>query len=290
MSNPFIKTEKLCFSYPGDGLNDRVPVLFDVDFEVAKGEFVAILGRNGSGKSTLAKLLNMILLPDSGRIYIDGMLLRNDMSETELMELRRIIGMVFQNPDNQLVATVVEEDIAFGPENLGVDPFEIRRRVNESLNTVGMFEFAKHSPSQLSGGQKQRIAIAGILAMMPKCIVFDESTAMLDPMGRKDIMDTIERLNRVNGLTVITITHNMEEAIRADRIIVIDNGRVTIQGTPREVFSKTEELLGMGLAVPQVTELAYRLNKNGYNIPLDVLTDEECADALSRLCLKKELI
>ena len=283
----FIKTEKLCFSYPGDEEGKRIPVLHDIDFEIKKGEFVAILGRNGSGKSTFAKLLNMILTPDSGNIYIDGTLLREDMSEDEVMELRRRIGMVFQNPDNQLVATVVEEDIAFGPENMSVEPNEIRRRVDEALETVGMTQFAKHSPHQLSGGQKQRIAIAGILAMMPDCIVFDESTAMLDPSGRRDVMDTIDRLNRENGLTVITITHNMEEAICADRVIVVEKGRIVLQGTPKEVFSQTARLRDMGLSVPQVTELVYDLKQEGVSLPADILSEEECADALNELLKRK---
>lgn len=283
----FIKTEKLCFSYPGNEEGKRIPVLHDIDFEIKKGEFVAILGRNGSGKSTFAKLLNMILTPDSGNIYIDGTLLREDMSEDEVMELRRRIGMVFQNPDNQLVATVVEEDIAFGPENMSVEPNEIRRRVDEALETVGMTQFAKHSPHQLSGGQKQRIAIAGILAMMPDCIVFDESTAMLDPSGRRDVMDTIDRLNRENGLTVITITHNMEEAICADRVIVVEKGRIVLQGTPKEVFSQTARLRDMGLSVPQVTELVYDLKQEGVSLPADILSEEECADALNELLKRK---
>lgn len=280
----FIKAEKLCFSYPGDEDTPAVPVLFDVDFEVKKGEFIAVLGRNGSGKSTFAKLLNMILTPDSGKIYIDGLdITRPDMSEEEIMEVRRRIGMVFQNPDNQLVATIVEEDIAFGPENLGVPSEEIRRRVDKALATVGMTKFARHSPHHLSGGQKQRIAIAGILAMTPECIVFDESTAMLDPSGRREVMNTIEKLNRENGLTVITITHNMDEAVRADRVVIMDHGRVSMSGTPAEVFDHADELIEMGLGVPQATMITHMLRENGADLPYGILDEEDAADAIARL-------
>lgn len=280
----FIKAEKLCFSYPGDEDTPAVPVLFDVDFEVKKGEFIAVLGRNGSGKSTFAKLLNMILTPDSGKIYIDGLdITRPDMSEEEIMEVRRRIGMVFQNPDNQLVATIVEEDIAFGPENLGVPSEEIRRRVDKALATVGMTKFARHSPHHLSGGQKQRIAIAGILAMTPECIVFDESTAMLDPSGRREVMNTIEKLNRENGLTVITITHNMDEAVRADRVVIMDHGRVSMSGTPAEVFDRADELIEMGLGVPQATMITHMLRKNGADLPYGILDEEDASDAIARL-------
>lgn len=280
----FIKAEKLCFSYPGDEDTPAVPVLFDVDFEVKKGEFIAVLGRNGSGKSTFAKLLNMILTPDSGKIYIDGLdITRPDMSEEEIMEVRRRIGMVFQNPDNQLVATIVEEDIAFGPENLGVPSEEIRRRVDKALATVGMTKFARHSPHHLSGGQKQRIAIAGILAMTPECIVFDESTAMLDPSGRREVMNTIEKLNRENGLTVITITHNMDEAVRADRVVIMEHGRVSMSGTPAEVFDRADELIEMGLGVPQATMITHMLRKNGADLPYGILDEEDASDAIARL-------
>lgn len=280
----FIKTEKLCFSYPGDEDTPAVPVLFDVDFEVKKGEFVAVLGRNGSGKSTFAKLLNMILTPDSGKVYIDGIdITRPDMTEEEIMEIRRRIGMVFQNPDNQLVATIVEEDIAFGPENMGVPSDEIRKRVDEALAIVGMTKFARHSPHHLSGGQKQRIAIAGILAMAPECIVFDESTAMLDPSGRREVMNTIEKLNRENGITVITITHNMDEAVRADRVVIMDHGRIVMSGSPSEVFDHANELIEMGLGVPQATMIAHMLRDKGADLPYGILNEKDAADAIVRL-------
>lgn len=279
----FIEIKNLNFSYPGDSENPSVPVLHDINLEINKGEFVAVLGRNGSGKSTLAKLLNLILIPTSGTVKVGGKLLSENMSEEEIIEIRKLIGMVFQNPDNQLVATVVEEDIAFGPENLGVAPEEIRKRVDEALDIVGMTEFAKHSPHQLSGGQKQRIAIAGMIAIMPECIVFDESTAMLDPKGRKEVMDTIETLNRDKGITVITITHNMEEAVRADKVVVIDRGRIVKQGSPKEVFSRPEELWGLGLSVPQVTELFDMLRCLGANLPEGVISEEEGARLLFEL-------
>ncbi len=277
----FIKTEKLCFSYPGDEDTPAVPVLFDIDLEVKRGEFIAVLGRNGSGKSTFAKLLNMILTPDSGKIYIDGLdITRPDMSEKEIMEIRRRIGMVFQNPDNQLVATIVEEDIAFGPENMGVPSAEIRSRVDEALATVGMTKFARHSPHHLSGGQKQRIAIAGILAMAPECIVFDESTAMLDPSGRREVMATIEKLNRERGMTVITITHNMDEAVRADRVAVMDHGRIVMLGSPEEVFDRADELVSMGLGVPQAAMICHMLRKKGMPLPHGILDEEDAARAI----------
>lgn len=277
----FIKTEKLCFSYPGDDDKSGVPVLFDVDFEVRRGEFIAVLGRNGSGKSTFAKLLNMILTPDSGKIYIDGLdITRPDMTEDEVMEIRRRIGMVFQNPDNQLVATIVEEDIAFGPENMGNPSKEIRERVDEALKIVGMTKYARHSPHHLSGGQKQRIAIAGILAMAPECIVFDESTAMLDPSGRSEVMDTIEKLNRERGMTVIAITHNMDEAVRADRVAVMDHGRIVMLGTPEEVFDRADELVAMGLGVPQASMICHMLRNHGMPLPHGILDEEDAARAI----------
>ncbi len=277
----FIKAEKLCFSYPGDEDTPAVPVLFDVDFEVKRGEFIAVLGRNGSGKSTFAKLLNMILTPDSGKIYIDGLdITRPDMTEEEIMEIRRRIGMVFQNPDNQLVATIVEEDIAFGPENMGIPPAQIRERVDEALATVGMTKFARHSPHHLSGGQKQRIAIAGILAMAPECILFDESTAMLDPSGRREVMNTIEKLNRERGMTVITITHNMDEAVRADRVAVMDHGRIVMLGTPEEVFDRADELTAMGLGVPQAAMICHMLREKGMPLPRGILDEKDAARAI----------
>lgn len=278
----FIEIKNLSFSYLDD--EERpVSVLKNVDLSVEKGEFLAILGRNGSGKSTLAKLVNMIIQPSDGQIVVDGVKLCPDMSEDELLEVRRKVGMVFQNPDNQLVATVVEEDVAFGPENLGIEPAQIRQRVDNALELVGMSAYKDHAPHRLSGGQKQRIAIAGVIAMMPECIIFDEATAMLDPMGRADVMNTIEMLNRQKGVTVIHITHNMNEAALADRIVVIDEGRVCLQGTPREVFSRVEELYALGLEVPQVTQLCYLLKKEGIDIKDDFLYDGECADAILEL-------
>ncbi len=288
MGEPFIEIQDLCFSYNGEdeagNENARFPVIKHINLTVERGAFIAVLGHNGSGKSTLAKLLNMILTPDSGSIRIDGTeITRPDITEDEIFEIRRRIGMVFQNPDNQLVATVVEEDVAFGPENLGIPSQEIRRRVDEALELVGMQAYAKHSPHQLSGGQKQRIAIAGIIAMMPDCIVFDESTAMLDPAGRKEVLQTMEMLNRERGITILHITHNMEEAIRADRVVVISDGQLFMDGTPREVFSHVAELQSVGLDVPQGTELLYELQKAHIPVPSDCLTDSECADAILSL-------
>ena len=278
MAEPFIRVENLSFSY-----GEPMPyVLKNISFTVEKGAFVAVLGHNGSGKSTLAKLLNMILTPTSGKIFINGRdITAPDMTEDDVFAVRRDIGMVFQNPDNQLVATIVEEDIAFGPENLGVDPKEIRRRVDSALETVGMTEFARKSPHQLSGGQKQRIAIAGIIAMLPECIIFDESTAMLDPSGRKEVMDTIKMLNRERGITILHITHNMSEAVEADRVIVINEGELYLDGAPKKVFSQVEKLHEAGLDVPQVTELFYELRQAGIKgLPHDILDSREGADAL----------
>lgn len=275
MSNiPFIQIENLCFSY--EDVSRKMAVLKNVSLSIEKGSFVAILGHNGSGKSTLAKLLNLMLIPDSGRILIDGVNIADEnLDEDTLYEIRRRIGMVFQNPDNQLVATVVEEDIAFGPENLGVEPSEIRKRVDEAMEMLNISEYAKHSPAKLSGGQKQRVAIAGVIAMMPECIVFDEATAMLDPKGRKEVMDAITMLNREKGITVIHITHNMEEAVLADRVVVIHDGEVVKDGTPREVFSDVDELVSKELDVPQVTRLFHILKKRGLAVADDVLTEEE---------------
>lgn len=283
MKDPFIKIEKLSFSYPEDDGSYDV-VLDDLCLEIERGSLVAVLGHNGSGKSTLAKLLNLILTPTSGKITVDGLeITKPDLTDDELFENRRNVGMVFQNPDNQLVATIVEEDVAFGPENLGVEPTEIRKRVNDALATVGMTEFARHSPHQLSGGQKQRIAIAGIIAMMPKCIIFDESTAMLDPLGRREVMETIIRLNREHGITVLHITHNMDEAAMCDRVIVINDGKIELDGTPREVFTKVELLEKMGLDVPQTVDVLYALRREGVDVPLDRLSVDECADTLMAL-------
>jgi len=251
---------------------------------VKPGEYIAILGHNGSGKSTLAKMLNMILTPISGNIYVGGLdITSEDMTEDEMIEVRKNVGMVFQNPDNQLVATVVEEDVAFGPENLGIPPIEIRRRVDWALSTVGMQRYAKHAPHRLSGGQKQRIAIAGVLAMKPRCIIFDESTAMLDPLGRREVMDTVEKLNRENGITILHITHYMEEAARADRIVVINDGRIKMDGTPREVFSRLDELREVGLEAPQACELAHELRLAGLDIPDGIIEVQECAEAIAKL-------
>lgn len=259
---------------------EKVAALKNVNIEINKGDFVAVLGHNGSGKSTFAKHINALVQPTGGTLWVDDMDTKND----ELVwEIRQTAGMVFQNPDNQLVATVVEEDIAFGPENMGVEPKEIRKRVDEALATVRMTEYATHTPSKLSGGQKQRIAIAGVLAMKPKCIVLDEPTAMLDPVGRRDVMETIERLNREEGITMILITHYMDEAVRADKVFVIDDGDLVMQGTPKEIFSQVETLQKYGLDVPQVTEVAYLLRKEGVDLPADILTIEEMVGAICQL-------
>ena len=242
---------------------------------------MVILGHNGSGKSTLAKLLSLILTPTAGKIYVDGDdITREDLADEQLLALRRKVGMVFQNPDNQLVATVVEEDVAFGPENLGVPREEIRRRVDEALATVGMSQYAHHEPHRLSGGQKQRIAIAGIIAMLPECMIFDEATAMLDPVGRREVLATIEELNREKGITVLAITHYMNEAARADRVIVLDDGEILIEGTPAEVFSRPELLKKAGLDVPQCSALVYELQKMGIPLEGDCYSTELCADLI----------
>ena len=281
--NPFIKTVGLTYRYEDAELNES-PVLKDLSVEINEGDFVAILGHNGSGKSTFAKLLNMILVPTSGEIYIDGKNISDDsMSDDDVLELRKSIGMVFQNPDNQLVATIVEDDVAFGPENLGIPSAQIRECVDNVLRDVGMLEYAKHEPHRLSGGQKQRVAIAGIMAMMPKCIIFDESTAMLDPMGRKEVMNSIVRLNKEKGITVVMITHYMEEAAMADRIIVLDDGQMIADGTPAEVFEKERLLKECGLNVPQCTELVHLLQKNGFDVSGECVTLEQCADAIASM-------
>ncbi len=285
---PFIKIENVSFSYEGDEEGVLLPpVLKNVDLEIEKGSFVAVLGHNGSGKSTLAKLINLILVPTEGRIYIDGRDITDpSLTEDDIYALRGRVGMVFQNPDNQLVATVIEEDVAFGPENLGVEPTEIRRRVDEALETVGMSDYKKHSPQMLSGGQKQRIAIAGVIAMLPECIIFDESTAMLDPGGRAEVMDTIERLNSEKGITILHITHNMDEAMKADRVIVINDGEIFMDGAPSKVFSQVEKLRKVGLDVPQVTELVYDLGALGIDIESDGLDEEKCAALLADMIKK----
>lgn len=287
MSNvPFIQIENLNFSYEDE--SRKMAVLKNLNLTIEKGSFVAILGHNGSGKSTLAKLLNLMLLPDSGRILIDGVDITDEnLDEDTLYEIRRRIGMVFQNPDNQLVATVVEEDIAFGPENLGVEPKEIRRRVDDAMQLLGISEYAKHSPAKLSGGQKQRVAIAGVIAMLPECIVFDEATAMLDPKGREEVMQAITMLNREKGITVIHITHNMEEAVLSDRVIVIHDGEIVKDGNPHQVFSDVEGLVSRELDVPQVTQLFHLLKKRGISVATDVLTEEEAVKVFVDLYKEK---
>ena len=288
MNEYIIKAEALGYTYdadPSDGSAvKRPPALRGVTLGIRRGEYVAVLGHNGSGKSTLAKLLNLILTPTEGKIYIDGIdVTAEDFSEDDVYEVRKKVGMVFQNPDNQLVATVVEEDVAFGPENLGLPREEIRRRVNSSLALVGMTEYAHHAPHKLSGGQKQRVAIAGIIAMRPDVIIFDESTAMLDPMGRRDVVGIMERLNREEGITVINITHYMDEATRADRVVVMNDGAMLRDGTPEEVFSDTEMLHLVGLEAPQGVELIDTLRAHGVDVTLSGITEEECADALFEL-------
>ncbi|MBP3271055.1 MAG: energy-coupling factor transporter ATPase [Ruminococcus sp.] len=282
----FLDAENVCFSYVNDAEEppSRTEVLKDVTLRVKEGEFLAVLGHNGSGKSTLAKCFNAINLPDSGTVTVAG--LRTD-DEENLIPIRSNAGMVFQNPDNQIVATIVEEDVAFALENMGVEPSEIRRRVDEALRTVGMYEYRMHAPHKLSGGQKQRVAIAGILAMKPKCILLDEPTAMLDPKGRDEVMSTIKMLNREQGVTIVLITHYMEEAAQADRIVVIDGGETLLDGTPKSIFSQVETMKNIGLDVPQVTELCYRLRKAGYDLPGDIITEEECAQALFELLTKR---
>ena len=272
-----IIAKDLSFSYPSQTEETPIPVFSGLSLDIARGSFVAVLGRNGCGKSTLAKHMNAILLPEGGSVTVFGM---DTKDESLLLEIRRTVGMVFQNPDNQMVANVVEEDVAFAPENLGVPSEEIRSRVDEALKLVGMYEYRSHAPHLLSGGQKQRIAIAGVIAMRPECIVLDEPTAMLDPQGRKEVISTIERLNRESGITVVLITHHMTEAIRAQRVIVMDEGRILTDGTPKQVFTQVELLKSAGLTVPATTELLYDLNRAGFCLPLDALSTEECAQAL----------
>lgn len=280
MGENMIKSEDLVFKYVNAEEQTEKVAINHVSMEVKKGEFLVILGHNGSGKSTMAKHMNALLLPSGGKMYVDG-LYTSDIEN--LWEVRRRAGMVFQNPDNQLVATIVEEDVAFGPENLGVDPKEIRERVDDSLKAVGMYEYRKHAPHLLSGGQKQRIAIAGILAMRPKCIVLDEPTAMLDPSGRNEVMKTIKEVNKKFGITIILITHYMDEAAQADRIIVMDKGEKVMEGVPREIFSQVQKIKSIGLDVPQVTELAYELQKEGVDISTEILNIDEMVNALCQL-------
>ncbi len=276
--NEMIETESLRFAYPADEGGEPVFALRGVDLTIEKGSFVVVLGHNGSGKSTLAKTFNAVLLPAGGKVYVEGM---DTLDEGLLLAIRQRVGMVFQNPDNQIVANVVEEDVAFAPENLGVPTEEIRRRVDEALRTVGMYDFVRHAPHLLSGGQKQRIAIAGVLAMEPECIVLDEATAMLDPVGRQEVLSTVHRLNREKGITVVLITHHMNEAEEADRVIVMDSGKVAMDGTPAEVFTRVADLRHMGLTVPDTVDLLDRLRRDGLNVPLDALTVGACADAIA---------
>ena len=279
MGQTILETKDLHFRY--DEEEGASPVVLDgVDLQIQEGTFVAVLGHNGSGKSTLAKHMNAILLPTGGKVYVDGM---DTADEEKLMDIRRTVGMVFQNPDNQIVANVVEEDVAFAPENLGVPPEEIRRRVDDALKAVGMYEYREHAPHLLSGGQKQRVAIAGVIAMQPRCIVLDEPTAMLDPIGRSEVLKTIKELNRTSGVTVVLITHHMDEAAQADRLVVMSKGKVIADGAPREVFKQVEALKEVGLTVPETTELLWELRKAGVDVSLDALSDEECAQELYQL-------
>ena len=282
MSNAFIHTENLSFSYAAEEGKEQLPALKGISVDIAAGEYIAVLGHNGSGKSTFAKLLNLLLEPTSGRLVIDGIdLTERELTDEDVLSLRRKVGMVFQNPDNQLVATIVEDDVAFGPENLGVPREELKLRVEESLRAVGMLDYAQQEPHRLSGGQKQRIAIAGVIAMRPQCIIFDESTAMLDPIGRKDVLDTIRMLNREYGMTVINITHYMNEAALADRVLVINDGELLLDGTPDEIFARRETLCRVGLEVPQCTELIHRLRTLGISLAGErISTPEDCAELL----------
>ena len=275
-----LQTEHLTFAYPAEeGQSAPTAALEDVTLSVEKGSFVVVLGHNGSGKSTLAKQMNAVLLPCGGTVYVDGM---DTRQEALLLEIRRRVGMVFQNPDNQIVANVVEEDVAFAPENLGIPTEEIRRRVDDALAAVGMSEFTRHAPHLLSGGQKQRVAIAGVIAMAPECVVLDEATAMLDPSGRREVLSAIRALNRERGITVVLITHHMDEALGADRLIVMNDGRLAMDGTPAEVFTQVDALRAMGLAAPDTVELLYGLRQGGMDVPLDALTVEDCAAAICR--------
>ncbi len=279
-----VRSEGLSFSYPiydeEGNQQGAKQVLKNVTLSVQKGEWVAILGHNGSGKSTFARHVNALLFPEKGTLWVNGI---DTRSEEQIWEVRSTAGMIFQNPDNQIIASIVEEDVAFGPENLGVDPKEIRSRVDAALSTVNMRKYAKRDPNRLSGGQKQRVAIAGVLAMHPECIILDEPTAMLDPSGRREVMDTLERLNHDEHITILHITHYMEEAARADRIIVIDHGVAVLEGTPKEVFAQVDKMKALGLDVPQMTELAFTLRNNGIDVPADITTVEEMVEALCRL-------
>ena len=281
MDEPIIRIEHVSYTY-GEATE---PALRDVTLDIARGSFTAVLGHNGSGKSTLAKCFNAIFVPTEGRVLVNGM---DTADEEKLLDIRRTVGMVFQNPDNQIVASVVEDDVAFAPENLGVPPKEIRQRVDDALKAVGMYEFRLHAPHLLSGGQKQRVAIAGVLAMQPECIVLDEPTAMLDPIGRREVLATVEDLRREKGMTVVLITHHMSECISADRVIVMSGGSVALDGSPKEVFSQVEKMRAEGLTVPETTELIYGLRENGFDLPLDALSVDECADAIAGQLKGKE--
>lgn len=280
MNSEMIKCSNVSFKYINHEDNSEKYAVKNVDLSIKKGEFLVVLGHNGSGKSTIAKHMNVLVTPSEGIVVVDGYDTRD---ENNIWEIRSKAGMVFQNPDNQLVATIVEEDVAFGPENLGVEPAEIRKRVDESLEKVGMSEYKRHAPHLLSGGQKQRVAIAGILAMQPECIIFDEPTAMLDPIGRKEVLKNIKEINKNLGITIVLITHFMDEAAEADRIVVMDQGSIIMEGTPREVFSKVDVMKNIGLDVPQVTELAYELNKKGIDISTEILNVDEMVEALCQL-------
>lgn len=275
-----VQCQNVVFKYDSNNKDDIKLAINDVTLEVKKGEFLVILGRNGSGKSTIAKHMNALLIPSDGKVYVDSL---DTSVEKNIWDIRNKAGMVFQNPDNQIVATIVEEDVAFGPENLGIEPSEIRSRVNDCLKKVNMYEYRKHAPHLLSGGQKQRVAIAGVLAMMPECIIFDESTAMLDPSGRREVIKTIKEINDKYGITVVLITHYMEEAVEANRIVVMDEGKVMMEGTPRNIFSRVRKMKTIGLDVPQMTELSYELKNSGLNIREDILTIDEMVDELCRL-------
>lgn len=275
-----IELKNVTFSYPADEGELPAKVITDLSFSVERGSFTAVLGHNGCGKSTMAKLFNGLNQPTSGEVTVNGILTSDDDNE---LNIRKTVGLVFQNPDNQLVSTIVEDDVAFGPENLGVAPAEIRERVDNALKSVGMYEYRNHDTHKLSGGQKQRIAIAGMLAMKPDCLVLDEPTAMLDPQGRQEVIDTVIKLNKELNMTVVLITHYMDEAALADRVVVMDEGSIILDGTPREVFSQVERLKSIGLDVPQPTELCYELNKVGFNLPTDMLFADECAEKLAQI-------
>jgi energy-coupling factor transport system ATP-binding protein len=280
MEEKMIQCQNVIFKYENNNGDSTKLALNDVTLEVKKGEFLVILGRNGSGKSTIAKHMNALLVPSSGKVYVGEL---DTTLEKNIWDIRNKAGMVFQNPDNQIVATIVEEDVAFGPENLGIEPSEIRNRVDDCLKKVNMYDYRKHAPHLLSGGQKQRVAIAGVLAMMPECIIFDESTAMLDPSGRREVIRTIKEINNKYKITIVLITHYMEEAVEADRIVVMDEGKVVMQGTPKDIFSQVKNMKTIGLDVPQMTELSYELKNSGLNVRKDILTIDEMVDELCRL-------